>query len=109
MKTFRKSAAVALAALTIATTFATSAEAQYRRHGWRPGPAPVYAHRHRGFRGAPLAAGLLGGALIGSMLMASRPAYAAPVYASPGYGEDCVREYVGRDRHGRRLYETVCY
>ncbi|HRK23572.1 MAG TPA: hypothetical protein PLQ11_01320 [Beijerinckiaceae bacterium] len=104
MTPVKKLAAVAIASLTLATTFATSAEAQYRRHGWGPRPGPVYVNRHRGFRGAPLAAGLLGSAVIGSMLMATRPAYAAPVYQ-----DECYREYVGRDRYGRRLYQTVCY
>lgn len=106
MASFKKSSAVALTALTLATAFASSAEAQYRRHGWGPRHAPGYAYRgprHNGWnRGGMVAAGLLGGALLGAAMM-PRTAYAAPVY------QDCEREVVGYTRSGRPIVETVCY
>lgn len=106
MAPLKKVVAVALTSLTLAMAFAPAAEAQYRRHGWGARPAPGYAyrgHRHNGWnRGGMVAAGLLGGALLGAALM-PRPAYAAPVY------QDCEREFVGYNRRGRPVYQTVCY
>lgn len=105
MTTFRKIAAIALTSLTLATTFATSAEAQYRRHGFRPAPAYSHGYRpHRGNgwnRGGMVAAGLLGGALLGA---AVAPRY----YSAPAYASDCYREHVGYTRSGRPIYETIC-
>lgn len=106
MTVFRKFAAVALTSLTLSAAWASTAEAQYRRHGFRPAPPPVVGYRrHNGWnRGGMVAAGLLGGAMLGAAIAAPRPAYGAPVYA----GEDCYREHVGYSRSGRPIYETVC-
>ena len=92
MTTFKKIAAVALASATLATGFASSASA-----------APWH-HRHHGWRGGAIAAGLLGGAVLGAAL--ARPAYAAPVaYEEP----ECYRKHVGYTYSGRPIFRTVCY
>jgi hypothetical protein len=83
----KKAAVGALALAVISTGFtavsATSADAQ-----WRPRPAYGNGYRHRGNRGAAVAAGLLGGLVVGGLIAGSSRAYAQPGYgyAQPGYG-----------------------
>ncbi|MCZ8163825.1 MAG: hypothetical protein O9315_17640 [Beijerinckiaceae bacterium] len=95
---FKKTSALAAAALAL--TFAA---------------LPVQEAEARRGRNAALAAGLVGGALIGGALLAPR-AYGAPVYYGPGptYVEEpvCyrVRERVWDDYRGRwvRVTRRVC-
>ena len=81
----------AVAALTIATSFSTSAEAA-------------------GGRRLALGLGLLGGAVLGAALAA--PARAAPVYGygayGGGYGAVCFRKTVGYTWDGYPVRRTVC-
>jgi hypothetical protein len=106
-----------LCAATLGGTLVTvtPAEAQWRHRGYHGGyhRAPVVVHRHRGNRGAAVAAGVVGGLALGALAAsAARPAYAAPVYGvAPAYGEDCYvvrRRFV--DAWGRTFIrrETVC-
>lgn len=91
MTIFKKFAIVTMASATLATGFASTASA---------GP---WHHRHHGWRGGAIAAGLLGGAVLGAAL--ARPAYAAPV----AYEPDCYRKHVGYTAYGRPVFRTVCY
>ncbi len=105
----KTSSALLAAALAVAGTTVTfaEAEAQWRgRHhgGYHPG------YHHKPYRGAGLAAGIAAGALIGGALIAPR-AYAQPYYyGGPVYVDepaDCYiqRERVWSERRGR--YITV--
>ena len=91
MTSIKKTAAVALTALTLAVAAAPSAEARYHR-------------------GGAVAAGVLGGIVAGALIAgSSRPAYAAPVYGGPAYGGGCYRKHVGYTYHGNPIFRTVCY
>jgi hypothetical protein len=101
-----------LCAATLGGTLVTVTPAEAQR-GYRSHHRPVVVHRHRGNRGAAVAAGVVGGLALGALAAgAARPAYAAPVYGvAPAYGEDCYvvrRRFV--DDWGRTFVrrETVC-
>ena len=94
-RTFKKTIAGGLAALTLGgfvlTSLPTEAEARPYRYGYgyRVAPRVVYGpgryyYRRPGYGGA-VAAGLIGGVALGALAAAA----AAPVYAAPVYAPAC--------------------
>lgn len=114
-RTFKKTIAGGLAALTLGgvvlTSIPTEAEARPYRYGYgyRVAPRVVYGpgryYRRPGYGGA-IAAGVLGGVALGALAAtAAAPVYAAPVY---GYGPACrVVRRETYDAYGRVVLRDV--
>jgi hypothetical protein len=112
-RTFKKTIAGGLAALTLGgvvlTSIPTEAEARPYGYGYRAAPRVVYGpgryYRRPGYGGA-IAAGVLGGVALGALAAtAAAPVYAAPVY---GYGPACrVVRREGYDAYGRVVVRDV--
>ncbi|MBM3608798.1 MAG: hypothetical protein FJX29_10185 [Alphaproteobacteria bacterium] len=99
MKTYRKALVPALAALVAATGLMVSvqsAEARWRGGGYAH---PGFVHKNHGWRGGPVAAGVLGGLALGAVSVhAARSRYYDPGYGyqpdyAPAYAPACVKQH----------------
>ena len=115
-RTFKKTIAGGLAALTLGgvvlTSLPTEAEARPYRYGYgyRVAPRVVYGPGRYYYRrpryGGAVAAGVIGGVALGALAAtAAAPVYAAPVY---GYGPACrVVRRETYDAYGRVVLRDV--